>query len=90
MALFDLLGRSWAMGIVWNLSKGACTFRDLQERCESVSPTTLNKRLKELTEAKVVKRNLDGYTLTRSGKELFDLLKPIGKWAKAWSKNFKD
>lgn len=78
------------MGIVWNLSKGACTFRDLQERCESVSPTTLNKRLKELTEAKVVKRNLDGYTLTRSGKELFDLLKPIGKWAKAWSKNFKD
>lgn len=89
MALFDLLGRSWAMGIIWNLSTGACTFRELQNRCESVSPTTLNVRIKELTEALIIERTLDGYALTSFGHELFDLLQPLGKLAKKWSVNFK-
>ena len=30
MALFDLLGRRWAMGIIWNLAAGPATFRALQ------------------------------------------------------------
>jgi DNA-binding HxlR family transcriptional regulator len=89
MALLDLLGRSWAMGIIWNLHEGACTFRELQSRCETVSPTTLNMRLKELTSAFIIERTIDGYTLTRFGKELFDLLQPIGKLAKTWPKKFK-
>jgi DNA-binding HxlR family transcriptional regulator len=38
MALLDLLGRRWALGVLWNLSKGGpCTFRELQERCEGVA-----------------------------------------------------
>jgi len=89
MVLFDLLGRSWAMGIIWKLSEGACTFRELQERCESVSPTTLNTRLKELTGAGLITRTLEGYCLTRSGDELFNLLVPIGKFAKVWSRKLK-
>lgn len=89
MVLFDLLGRSWAMGIIWKLSEGPCTFRELQDRCESVSPTTLNTRLKELTSSEIITRSLEGYCLTRSGEELFNLLKPIGKFAKAWSKKIK-
>ena len=88
MALFDLLGRSWAMGIIWNLNEGACTFRELQHRCETVSPTTLNIRLKELTNAFIIERIMEGYTLTAFGKELFTLLEPIGKLAKSWSKKF--
>jgi len=88
MALFDLLSRSWAMGIIWNLSKGPCNFRELQERCETVSPTTLNTRLKELTIAFIIERTEDGYCLTKSGKDLFDLLFPVGKWAKNWAKKF--
>lgn len=88
MALFDLLGRSWAMGIIWNLANGACTFRELQTRCETVSPTTLNTRLKELTNAFIIERTVDGYALTEFGKELFDLLLPIGKLAKNWSQKF--
>lgn len=88
MALFDLLGRSWAMGIVWNLNEGACTFRELQNRCETVSPTTLNIRLKELTAAFIIERTMDGYSLTEFGKELFKLLQPIGKLAKNWSEKF--
>lgn len=88
MALFDLLGRSWAMGVIWNLNQGACTFRELQTRCNTVSPTTLNSRLKELTEAHIIERCMEGYQLTSSGKELFILLSPLGSWSKQWAAKF--
>jgi DNA-binding HxlR family transcriptional regulator len=88
MALFDLLGRSWTMGVIWHLYKGPSTFRKLQEYCESISPTTLNKRLKELTESHLIERSIDGYMLTQQGKELFELLSPLGEWAKTWANNY--
>lgn len=88
MALFDLLGRSWAMGIIWKLQEGPCTFRVLQERCESISPTTLNRRLKELVETFLIERTIDGYILTKKGEEVFQLLHPLESWAKEWAKNF--
>lgn len=89
MALFDLLGRSWAMGIIWRLQEGSCTFRALQERCESISPTTLNKRLKELTQSFLIERTIEGYALTDKGREIFALLEPLESWAKQWAKNFE-
>src|SRR3546814_10919876 len=58
MALFDLLGRRWAMGVLWTLSEGgAMTFRELQERCETIAPSVLNQRLSELKEAGFVTRS---------------------------------
>ena len=89
MALFDLLGRSWSMGIIWRLQEGSCTFRVLQDRCESISPTTLNRRLKELTQSFLIERTVDGYALTSKGEEIFLLLKPLESWAKDWAKNFE-
>jgi DNA-binding HxlR family transcriptional regulator len=89
MALFDLLGRHWAMGIVWNLNDGACTFRELQARCEFVSPTVLNKRIRELRGAGIVEDAPGGYALTRSGRRLYDLLLPLGKWSKSWAKSLR-
>ena len=89
MALFDLLGRSWAMGIIWHLNEGPATFRAIQAYCESISPTTLNKRLKELTKAALIERTLAGYQLTPKGKELYEMLSPLGKWAKVWAKTIK-
>jgi len=85
MALFDLLGRSWAMGVLWNLAEGPATFRSLQERCETVSPSTLNSRLKELKESGLVGRTLDGYILTESGRDLLALLKPLARWSREWA-----
>lgn len=87
MALLDLLGRNWTMGIIWNLNQSNYNFRELQEKCETVSPTTLNTRLKELKQAKLIERCVDGYCLTSLGKELFDLLAPLGVWSKRWAKN---
>ncbi len=86
MAAFDLLGRRWAMGIIWNLDRGPATFRALQKSCETISPSILNSRLKELREAELIDRSLDGYILTPIGKELFSLLKPLGAWSVNWAK----
>ena len=86
MAVFDLLGRRWAMGIIWHLSKGAATFRALQSDCESISPSILNTRLKDLRQAGLITRSLEGYQLTTMGEDLFRLLKPLGQWSIRWAK----
>ena len=85
MALFDLLGRRWAMGILWQLSRGPATFRALQTACESISPAILNSRLKDLREAQLVVHEGEGYQLTDLGRELYGLLYPFGDWALGWA-----
>lgn len=90
MALFDLLGRRWAMGIVWNLTGGPMTFRALQAACErksgTISPSILNGRLKDLREAGLLERTIDGYALTPLGEELFALLEPLDGYAQRWAR----
>ncbi len=86
MAVFDLLGRRWAMGIIWNLNTGPATFRSLQSSCETISPSILNTRLKDLRQAGLITRTLDGYQLTEAGEELFRLLQPFGDWSIRWAK----
>ncbi len=48
MALLDLLGRRWALRVVWELRDGPLVFRALQERCAGMSSSVLNQRLREL------------------------------------------
>lgn len=91
MALFDLLGRHWAMGIVWTLSDtGPCTFRKLQTECESISPAVLNTRLKELQAAGFVHRVDDGYATTDLGRRLYQQLCPLGAFSKDWARYLDD
>ncbi|BDU18127.1 winged helix-turn-helix transcriptional regulator [Lysobacter auxotrophicus] len=86
MALFDLLGRRWAMGVLWTLAEsGALTFRALQERCESISPAVLNQRLKELQMARLVARDVDGYVVTDMGQSVYERLAPLGQTAREWA-----
>ena len=87
MALFDFLGRSWALWVIWHLSGGPMTFRQIQHNCEKVSPTVLNKRLKELTSSGLVARGNTGYQLTVAGAELFVILKPFGAWSIRWAES---
>jgi len=89
MVIFDLLGRNWAMGLLWHLSHHPHKFRELQEKCETISPTTLNKRIKELTHAGLIKRTLQGYTLTEEGETLSELLYPLNGWADMWAEKFQ-
>lgn len=85
MALFDLLGRTWAMGVVWQLSDGPQTFRGLQQRCDGISSSLLAKRLKELRGTGLVERSDEGYVLTDHGRELATLLHGMGAWSVRWA-----
>jgi DNA-binding HxlR family transcriptional regulator len=89
MAIFDLLGRRWAMGIVWQLSDGPLSFSELQSRCDSISPTILSTRTKDLAEARIIERTVKGYQLTKIGEELFAILEPFQSWAMKWAKNLR-
>lgn len=48
MALLDLLGRRWALRILWELREGPLRFRTLQASCDTISPSVLSLRLTEL------------------------------------------
>lgn len=87
MALFDLLGRRWALRVLWELRERALTFRELQSRCEGMSSSVLNERLLELREAGIVASgDGEGYRLTREGVALVQALEPLQAWARHWDK----
>jgi DNA-binding HxlR family transcriptional regulator len=85
MALLDLLGRTWALGVIWNLSQGPATFRELQLRCEQISPSLLNTRLKELKQLNIIEVADKGYTLSQYGEDLFSIISPLSHWSKDWA-----
>jgi len=87
MALLDLLGRRWALRVLWELrGPGVGTFRDLQAACGGISSSVLSSRVAELRAAGVVEpTGASGYALTREGRELLALLEPVDTWAKRWS-----
>ncbi|HUH81214.1 MAG TPA: helix-turn-helix domain-containing protein [Solirubrobacteraceae bacterium] len=85
MALLDLLGRRWALRVIWELRDAPLAFRVLQERCAGMSSSVLSQRLRELREAGIVTLADDGYELTREGRELFELLGPLHGWAQRWA-----
>jgi DNA-binding HxlR family transcriptional regulator len=86
MAMFDLLGRRWAMGVLWTLSEqGPLTFRALQDACETISPAVLNSRIKELRTAGFVELGDNGYLVTALGAEVYEALLPLSRVSKAWA-----
>lgn len=87
MALLDLLGRRWALRVLWELRDGPRTFRALQDACDAISPSVLNARLRELRESRLVEvRDGEGYVLTSLAEELNAQLAPLDGWAKRWAR----
>lgn len=82
MRLLELLGQRWMLRILWEMRDDAYTFRALQTRCERVSPTILNNRLKELKDLDLVLLTDNGYELTKKGQELILLLIPLNQFSK--------
>jgi DNA-binding HxlR family transcriptional regulator len=86
MALLDLLGRRWALRVLWELRSGPLTSRALREACGGVSPTVLHERTVELREAGLVDREEPaGYALTPLGRELLERFSPLVGWAERWA-----
>jgi DNA-binding HxlR family transcriptional regulator len=85
MALLDLLGRRWALRVIWELRQDPLSFRRLQERAGGVSSSVLNARLSELRAAGIVESAGEGYRLTGEGRELLELYPPLDAWAQRWA-----
>ncbi len=86
MAALDLLGRRWALRVLWELRDGPVGARDLRERCDGMSSSVLYQRLRELSAAGLIDRSGDDrYTLTATGQSLSAAIAPLDSWAQAWA-----
>ncbi|WP_196774239.1 helix-turn-helix domain-containing protein [Rhodovulum sp. MB263] len=85
MVLLDVLGKRWTLRILWELTQGPATFRELQRRCDDISPTMVNKRIGELRALGFVTREADGYGLTPKGHELAQQFINLETWANRWA-----
>ena len=77
----DLLGRRWALRLIWELRRSTLAFSELRRRME-ISPSVLSARLGELVDAGVLER--DGrrrYRLSGRGRELARVLYELNRWA---------
>lgn len=86
MALLDLLGRRWVLRLMWELRDDSPGFRELQLRCDLISPSVLSQRLRELIDAGAVEAVEGCYRLTPDGRELLQMLAPLRGWAERWAR----
>jgi DNA-binding HxlR family transcriptional regulator len=79
--VLDLLGRRWALRLVWELRRSTLSFSELRERT-GISPSVLSARLRELVQADVVERAPGRrYCLSGRGRELARILYELNRWA---------
>jgi DNA-binding HxlR family transcriptional regulator len=88
MAAMDLLGRRWALRILWELRDGPVAARELQSRCDRMSSSVLYQRLSELSDAGLLHQDSAGlYELTPIGAGLAGALEPLDSWARRWQRD---
>jgi DNA-binding HxlR family transcriptional regulator len=86
LVAFDLLGRRWALRVLWELRAEPVGFRALQERCEGMSSSVLRDRLVELVGAGLLQTDEAGrYFLSPHGQALLEALAPLSRWADEWA-----
>jgi DNA-binding HxlR family transcriptional regulator len=77
----DLLGRRWALRLVWELRRSTLTFSELRQRT-GISPSVLSARLGELVDTGILERDGGGrYRLSGRGRELARVLYELNRWA---------
>jgi DNA-binding HxlR family transcriptional regulator len=80
-SVLELLGRRWALRLVWELRRTTLSFSELRERT-GISPSVLSARLRELGEADVVESAAGRrYRLSGRGRELARILYELNRWA---------
>ena len=86
MAALDLFGRRWHLRVIWELRDGPLGFRELQQRCDSMSSSVLRQRLTEMLAAHLVLQRADkAYELTELGDGAFQALRPLIRWSEQWA-----
>ena len=80
-SVLDLLGRRWALRLIWELRRSTLSFSELRERL-GISPSILSARLGELAGAGVLERDgVRRYRLSGRGRELARILYELNRWA---------
>lgn len=84
--LLELLESRYALRVLWALKDGhAQTFRLLQDSSGSITPNTLNTRLKELRAAGLISHGSSGYSVTTLGADLLKRLNDLQAFATKWA-----
>jgi DNA-binding HxlR family transcriptional regulator len=82
LALFDVLGRRWALRVIWELRTDGQTYRELAAKIPDMSTSVLTQRFRELRAAHLVEHERgSGYRLTPKGRELLGHLESLRDWA---------
>ena len=90
LALLDLLGRRWALRILWELRTQPASFQALQRRCDSMSTSVLSQRITELRDADLIEKDQAGdYRLTDQGSRLLTRLDGIDEWTQEWARTLR-
>lgn len=72
---------------MWELRGERLSFRQLRTRCDDVSPTSLNTRLKEMRELNLIDLDTEGFGPTQWGRELGEHLMPLNDWSAKWAES---
>jgi DNA-binding HxlR family transcriptional regulator len=85
--LMDLLGKRWAMRVIWELREPAESFRALQARCGDISSSVLWQRVNELKDAGFIDAEAErGLHLTDAGAEMIGAFMPLLDFAARWAR----
>jgi DNA-binding HxlR family transcriptional regulator len=86
----DLLGRRYALAVVYASRSGATRFNEFRQMLGAVPPTTLSARLDELAGAGILERHVvdsrpprTEYALTEKGRRLSALLDALSSFGAA-------
>ena len=88
----EIIGEKWTLLILRELLMGTSRFNDFQRSMSRISPTVLNKRLKELEDKGIIlKKRLSGkrgheYRLTPMGRELEPVVDQVARWGQRWAR----
>ena len=79
----ELLGRRWALRLIWELRRSTLSFSELRRRTE-ISPSVLSSRLEELAGAGILEQDSGRrYRLSGRGRELARVLYELNRWAES-------
>ncbi|MCL0102040.1 helix-turn-helix transcriptional regulator [Dehalococcoidia bacterium] len=89
---FDLLGKRWSALIVQELISGPQRFRELLNHLSRINDKVLSQRLKELEDAKILKRRVFAevpirveYSLSDKGQALASVIREMEHWDSLWA-----
>ena len=84
--LLELLESRYAIRVLWALRDGhAQTFRLLQDSVGTITPNTLNTRIKNMRAAGLIDHGNEGYVVTALGADLLKRLADLPAFATKWA-----